>query len=128
MGKKEVKQPCDVLVGLYDVGEQGYGACYSERGLALGQVVVQLGVSGAEDGSKQFELGYGWVERGQHEVPDAEEAQACDGRRCFLRAQDKQEDLDDVVVALEVAQAGVSAEHVEYDIGQLLFPAVELLV
>lgn len=91
-------------------------------------MVVQFGVGGAEDGPEQFELGNGRVERGQHEVADAEEAQAGDGCGCFLRAQDKQEDLDDVVVALEVAQAWVSAEDIQYDIGQLLFPAVELLV
>lgn len=110
------------------MSKQRYGAGYGKRRLALGQMVVQLGVGGAEDGSEQFELGYGGVERGQHEVPDAEEAQAGDGCGRFLRAKDEQEDLDDVVVALEVAQAWVSAEDIEYDIGELLLPAVELLV
>lgn len=128
MREKEVKQPRDVLVGLHDMSEQGYGAGYGERGLTLRHMVVQLGVGGAEDGSEEFELGYGWVERGQHEVADAEEAQAGNGCGRFLRAKDEQEDLDDVVVALEVAQAWVSAEDIQYDIGQLLFPAVELLV
>lgn len=128
MREKEVKQPRDVLVRLHDVSKQGYGAGYGERWLTLGHMVVQLGVSGAEDGSKQFELRYGGVERGQHEVPDAEEAQAGDGCGCFLRAKDEQEDLNDIVVALEVAQAWVSAEDVEYDIGQLLLPVIKLLV
>jgi hypothetical protein len=45
-----------------------------------------------------------------------------------LGAEDEQEDLDDVVVALEVAQRGVTAQDVEDDSGELLLPPVELLL
>jgi hypothetical protein len=43
-------------------------------------------------------------------------------------AEDEQEDLDDVVVALEVAQRGVPPEDVEYDIGELFLAVVQLPV
>jgi hypothetical protein len=46
----------------------------------------------------------------------------------MLGAEHEQEDLDDVVVTLEVAQRGVTAQDVEDDAGELLLPAVELLL
>ena len=38
------------------------------------------------------------------------------------------EDLDDIVVALEVAQRGVTTQDFDYDTGQLALPLVKLLV
>ena len=46
----------------------------------------------------------------------------------MLGAEDKQENLDNVVVALEVAQRGVMAQDVEDDMRELFLPPVELLV
>jgi hypothetical protein len=46
----------------------------------------------------------------------------------MLGAEDEQEDLDDGVVALEVAQRGVTAQDVEDDAGELLLPTVEPLL
>lgn len=68
------------------------------------------------------------IERGQHEVSYTEEAQTSDCIGRIVGAQDQQEDLDDVMVALEVAQKRVSAEDLDDDVRQLLLPAVELLV
>jgi hypothetical protein len=126
--EEEIKQPRDVLVVLYVVGEHGDGTREGERGLALGHVGEQLGVGGAEDGAEQLELGDGRLERGQHEVADAQDAQAGDGSGRLMCAEDEQEDLDDVVVALEVAQRGVPPEDVEYDIGELFLAVVQLPV
>jgi hypothetical protein len=126
--QEEVKQPRDVLVVLYVVREHGKGASKRERGLALRQVVVQHGIGSAEDGPQQFELGEGRLERRQHEIANAEEAQAGDCSGSMLGAEHEQEDLDDVVVTLEVAQRGVTAQDVEDDAGELLLPAVELLL
>jgi hypothetical protein len=91
-------------------------------------VAEQLGIGGAEDGAEQLELGYGRLERGQHEVADAEKAQAGDRGRCLVWAENEQEDLDDVVVALEVAQRGMPPEHVEDHIGELFLAVVQLPV
>jgi hypothetical protein len=46
----------------------------------------------------------------------------------MLGTEDEQENLNDVVVALEIAQRGVMAQDVEDDMGQLFLPPVELLV
>ena len=40
----------------------------------------------------------------------------------------EEEDLDNVVVTLEVAECWVSPEDIEYDLGKLLFPPVELFL
>lgn len=45
-----------------------------------------------------------------------------------MGAEDEQEDLDDVVIALEVAQRRVPAEDLEDDVGEVLLPPVELLL
>jgi hypothetical protein len=75
---------------------------------------------------QQLEVGYGRIERGDHKVPNAQETEAGDGSRRIVGAEREEEDLDNVVVALEVAQGGVSPENSENDVGQFLFPPVEL--
>jgi hypothetical protein len=91
-------------------------------------MVEQLWVGGAEYGSEQFELGYGGVERGQHEVADTEQAQTGNRSGCIFCSEDEQENLDNVVVTLEVAQRWVPSENVDYHIGQLFLAVIQLLL
>lgn len=128
MCQEEVEQPRNVLVVLYVVREHGDCACQGEGWLTLGQMIEELRIGGAKDGSEQFELGYGGVERGQHEVTDTEQTETGYCRRCILHTEDEQEDLDDVVVALKVAQRRVAAEHIDYYIRKLFLPAFQLLL
>src|SRR5689334_13710606 len=91
-------------------------------------MLVQLGIGGAEDGSQQLKLGYGRIKCRQHEVADAQQAQTSHGSRGIVCAENEEEDLDDVVVALEVAQRWVLAEDFEDDMGELVLPTIELLL
>lgn len=91
-------------------------------------MVVQDWIGGLEDRAEQFELGDGRLKRGEHEVADAQKAQACDCCWGIVGAEDEEEDLDDVMVALEVAQRGVSSQDIKNDIGELFLPALELFL
>jgi hypothetical protein len=59
---------------------------------------------------------YGGIEGGQHEVADAQQAEARNGRRGILGTEHEQKDLDYVMVALEVVQGGVVADGLDDDV------------
>ena len=125
-GQEEVEKAGDLAVILYVVGEHGDGIGKRKRRLVAGQVGVQARVGSAQQGPQQLELGHGGGNGGEHEVADAQETQAGDGGGGIVGAEDKEEDLDDVVVALEVAQRGVSAQYGEDDTGEVLLALGQL--
>lgn len=61
-------------------------------------------------------MGNGCVERRKHEIADAQQRQTGHSRHSQIGAEHQQEDLDDVMVALEVAQAGMAAQDLGNDI------------
>lgn len=126
--QKEVEQPRNIVVVLYVVREHGDGAGEGKRGVGMWEVVVQDRVGGAQDGTKQLQLREGRLKGGEHKVSNAEEAQAGGGSRGVLGAEDQQQNLDDVVVALKVAQHWMPAEDLGDDVGQVCLAAGELLL
>lgn len=80
----------------------------------------------AKQRAQKLELGYSGFERREHEISDTKEAEARGGARRGMGAQDKVEDLDDVVIALEVGQRWMLAQHLEDDIGKLAFSTIKL--
>ena len=64
----------------------------------------------------------------QHEIADAEQGQSGYSRHSRVRSQHEQEDLDNVVKALEVVKCRVGAQNSGDDPGQLVLPSIlELL-
>lgn len=78
---------------------------------------IELGVGSLEDGVEEGEVGDGRVEGGEHKIADAEERDAGGRRRGNRGTENQEEDLDDVVVALEVVQRGVSTEDLDDQVG-----------
>ena len=64
---------------------------------------AELGVGGAEDVGDEAELLGRGGEGGEEEVADAEEGEAGYERGALRGVEDEEEDLADVVVALDVA-------------------------
>ena len=64
---------------------------------------LQLWIHGLQNRRQQVEMrrraGQGW----QHKVAEAQERQASNGLFCAGGTEDEEEELDDVVVALEIA-------------------------
>ena len=108
------------------MGVHGQGAREGEEGLGGGEVVPEGRVGGEEDVGDQTELGDGRGEGGEHEVADAEGREAGYGWGAEGVGEDEEEDLADVVVALEVVEVGVAAEDFEDQVGEEGFLVVEL--
>lgn len=111
--EQHVEEARDVAEGGDVVRVHGQGAREGEEGLDRGEVPPELGVRGAEDVGEEAELRDGWGEGGEHEVADAEGGEAGDGGGAEGGREDEEQDLADVVVALEVAEVGVAAEDGE---------------
>lgn len=126
--QEKVKQSSNVLVVLYIMCEHGDGIGNGKRGIAFRQAVVQDWIGGSKYGPQELELGDGRVERREHKVAYAEKAQSCDSGGSLVGTQHQQEDLNDVMVALEVAQGGVAAQDLDNDVGEVLLALIELLL
>lgn len=94
----------------------------------MGEVGPELGVCGVQDAGDETELGDGGVEVGEHEVPDAEEGEAGDGGTAQPGWEDEEEDLGDVVVALEVVYVRVAAQDGQDEVGEAVFVEGALLI
>lgn len=123
--EEHVEEARDVAERRDVVRVHGQGAGEGEEGLDRGEVPPELGVRGAEDVGQEPELGDGRGEGGEHEVADAEGGEAGDGGVAEGRGEDEEQDLADVVVALEVAEVGVAAEDGEDEGGEVVFLAGE---
>jgi hypothetical protein len=109
------------------VGVEGEGGGEGEERGGLGgegEMLEEVPIGDMEQGGQQMQVGFGTGDGGQHEVPDAEEREAGGGGFGGVGAQDEEQDLDNVVVALEIGQEGMSAEDGGDDVGQLLFARV----
>lgn len=107
------------MIRLDIMGVHGQGAGEGVEGLYAGKVAPQLGVGLVEDIWKQPQLRSRGPEVGEHEVADAEDGEAGDDGGAPFWAQDEQEHLADVVVALEVAEVRVAAEDFGDEGGEL---------
>ncbi len=110
-GEEDVEEAGYFAEGGDVVGVHGERAGEGEEGLGGGEVVPELGVVEVEDGGDEVELGDGRGEGGEHEVADVEEGEAGEGGELEVWGEQEEEDLGDVVVALEVAEVGVGAEE-----------------
>lgn len=117
-GEQDVEKAGDFVLGLDVVGVHGEGAGEGEEGLSLGEVGPERGVGGAEDAGDEAELGQGGGEVGVHEIAYAQEGEACDGWGAKSGWEDEQEDLGDVVIALEVVDIWITAEDGEDEVGE----------
>jgi hypothetical protein len=79
-------------------------------------VGAQARVDGVDYGGDEAELRKSGGEVWQHEVADSEGGETCDGGCAVLGREHEEEDLADVVVALEVAEVGVATEDFDYEI------------
>lgn len=111
--EQDVEKARDFVLRLYVVGVHGEGARQGKEGLGLREVGPEPGVRGVQDAGDETELGDGGVEVGQHEIPDAKEREAGDCGAMQPGWEDEEEDLCDVVVALEVVYVGVAAQDGE---------------
>lgn len=123
-----VEEARDLAEGAHVVGIHGEGAREGEEGLGLGQVRPEGRVGGAQDGGDEAELGDGGLHVREHEVADAEGGEPGDGGGAQGGRQDEEEDLGDVVVALEVVEVGVAAQYGEDDVGEGRLEPIALLV
>lgn len=76
----------------------------------------ELGVHSVQDAGDEAELGDGGFEVGQHEIADAQEGETGDGGAAQPGREDEEEDLGDVVVALEVVNIRVATQDGENEI------------
>lgn len=102
-GDEDVEETGDVVVGLDVVGVHGQGAGEGVEGLDAVKVAAELRVGVRDDVREELELRGGRPKGRQHEVSDSEDREAGDELGSQGRVQDQEEDLADVVVALEVA-------------------------
>lgn len=128
-GEEDVEEAGDFAEGLDVVGVHGQGAREGEEGLCMREVGPEARVDGVEDGWDEAELSDGGGEVGQHKVSDAQRREARDGGAAQGGGEDEEEDLGDVVVALEVVQVRVAAENGKDDVGEgCLLPSAFVLV
>lgn len=109
-GEEGVEEAGDVAVALHVVGEHGQGVGEGEVGLVAREVRAQGRVRGAQDVGDQVQLRHGGGERGEHEVADPQDGEPGHGEAAQGGREHEEEDLADVVVALEVAEIGLLAE------------------
>lgn len=114
-----VEEPRDVAVALHVVGEHGQRVGEREVRLVPRQVPAEIRVHGVQDVGDQVQLRDGGRQRGQHEVADPEHGEPGDGRRPQGGRQHEEQHLADVVVALEVAEIGLLAEHLGDEVREL---------
>ncbi len=80
----------------------------------------QAWIGRAKNVGYEMKLGYGRLERRQHEIPNAQCRQAGYGLSAGWDRKNKQENLAYVVVALEVAKIGVSPQDLDDQVRQLV--------
>lgn len=114
--KQHVKEPRDFVLGLHVVGIHGERAGQGEEGLGLRKVGPEFGVRGMQDAGDETELGDGGFEVREHEIADAQKGEAGDGGAAQPGREDEEEDLGDVVVALEVVDVRVAAQDGEDEV------------
>lgn len=96
--------------------------------LRAGEVTLERGVGGAQQGRQEAQVGERGGERGQHEVADAQQREAAQRGHGERGAQDEQQNLRNVVVALEVAEGRVAAQDFGDEREERGFAAGELRV
>ncbi len=80
----------------------------------------QVRVGGVQDVGDQLQLLRGRIYGREHEVADAQVGEPHDRLHGGVGPQHQQEDLADVVVALEVVQVAIPPQHLEDEIRELL--------
>lgn len=125
-GDEGVEEARDVAVALDVVGEHGQGVGEGEVRLVPRQVLAQLPVHGAQDVGDQVQLRDGGRQRGQHEVADPKHREPGDGERPQGRREHEEENLADVMVALEVAEIRLLAENLGDEVRELRLLLLEL--
>ena len=78
-------------------------------------MICELRIREPEYGGDEPELCECGSEVREHVVADSEDGEAGDGEGGEGRGEDQEEDLRDVVVALEVVQVGVLPQHAGYE-------------
>lgn len=121
-----VEEARDVAVAPDVVGEHGEGVGEGEVRLVAREVPAELRVHGPQDVGDQAQLHDGGRQRGEHEVPDPEHGEPGDGQRPERGREHEEENLADVVVALEVAQVGLLAEDLGDEVRELGLLLLEL--
>lgn len=111
--KQHVKEPCDFVLRLYVVCVHGERARQGEEWLCLREVGPELGVRGVQDARDEAELGYGGFEVWEHEITYSEERESGHGGATQARREDEEEDLGNIVVALEIVDVGIAAQNRE---------------
>jgi hypothetical protein len=125
-GEEHVEEACDDAVLLDDVGIHGEGAAEGVEGLDVAQVAAQRRIGSLNEVGDQAELVHRGGQGREHEIPDAQQREvgkeACAPGGC----EDEEENLANVMVALEVTEKRVAAEDFDDEVEELGLATLQL--